>query len=230
LKLVVLDYSRLEGGRVGQKINPQILRLGNIYTWNSRWFDERRYSQVLLQDFKLRKALMERLKHAGIARVEIERSINSIRVIAYVSKPGIVIGRAGTGLEDLKRYLQKFIADPKNKKNSPKLDIRIEPVKEPSLDAYLVARNIADMLMRRMHHKRVMGQAVERAMGAGARGIRIVLSGRIGGAEIGRREKAQQGTVPLSTMREQVTFASVPSLTKKGYIGVKVWINVPEGK
>ena len=108
------------------------------------------------------------------------------------------------------------------------MDIRIEPVKEPNLDAYLVAKNISDQLGRRMPHKRLMGQAVERAMASGALGIRVVLAGRIGGAEIGRREKLQQGTVPLSTIREHVSFASVPSLTKKGYIGVKVWINRKE--
>jgi small subunit ribosomal protein S3 len=108
------------------------------------------------------------------------------------------------------------------------MDIRVEPIKEPNLDAYLVAKNIADQLARRMPHKRVMGQAVERAMASGALGIRVILSGRIGGAEIGRREKLQQGTVPLSTIREHVNYASVPSLTKKGYIGVKVWINRKE--
>ena len=108
------------------------------------------------------------------------------------------------------------------------MDIRIEPIKEPNLDAYLVAKNISDQLARRMPAKRVMNQAVERAMGSGAAGIRVILSGRIGGAEIGRRERLQKGTVPLSTIREHVYFASVPSLTKKGYIGVKVWINNKE--
>lgn len=213
---------------MGQKINPQILRLGNIYTWNSRWFDERRYKETLLEDYTLRKVLMNKLKHAGISRVEIERSINSIKVIIYVSRPGIVIGRAGSGMDDLKKFLRTQLA--KDKKSPPKFDIRIEQVKEPSLDAYLVARNIADALIKRMHHKRVMMQAAEKAITAGAKGVRIVLSGRIGGAEIGRREKVQKGTVPLSTMRAQIQFASVPSLTKKGYIGVKVWINRPEGK
>lgn len=214
---------------MGQKINPQILRLGVLYNWNSRWFSDKRYKETLLEDYTVRKALMERLRPAGIARVEIERSINSIRVMVYVSKPGMVIGRAGTGLEELQKFLRTKLAVV-SKKNAPKLDIRVEPVKEPNLDAYLVARNIADQLIRRLPHKRVLAQTAERVMGSGAKGVRVVLTGRIGGAEIGRREKIQQGTVPLSTIREHVSFAQVPSLTKKGYIGVKVWINTPEKK
>lgn len=214
---------------MGQKINPNILRLGPLNTWNSRWFEERRYKDVLLEDYFLRKALMDRLKLAGVARIEIERSINSLKVIAYVSRPGIVIGRAGTGLEDLKKFLLSQVSGKKTKL-APKLDIRIEPIKEPNLDAYLVAKNIADQLTKRLPYKRILGQAAERVMGAGAKGVKIFIAGRIAGAEIGRREKVQRGTVPLSTIRANIQFASVPSLTKKGYIGVKVWINRPEGK
>ncbi len=210
---------------MGNKVNPKLFRLGPVYNWDSRWFDDKNYAATLLEDYTLRRAITERLKMAGVSSVEIERSINSIRITAYVSKPGIVIGRGGAGLEELKKFLIKILSESKNRKSLPKMDIRIEPIKEPNLDAYLVAKNISDQLARRMPHKRIMGQAVERAMGSGALGIRVVLSGRIGGAEIGRRDKLQQGTVPLSTIREHVNFASVPSLTKKGYIGVKVWIN-----
>lgn len=215
---------------MGQKVNPLILRLGTLYNWNSRWFDEKRYKDTLLEDYGLRKSLMEKLKIAGIARVEIERSINSLKIIVYVSRPGIVIGRAGTGLEDLKKFLNTILLKNRSKKNLPKLDIRIEPVKEPNLDAYLVGRNISDQLIKRISYKRILSQTAERVMSSGAKGVRIVLSGRINGAEIGRREKIQQGTVPLSTIRESIHFASVPALTKKGYIGVKVWINKQEGK
>ena len=211
---------------MGHKVNPKLFRLGAVYNWDSRWFDDKNYAVTLLEDYNLRKAITERLKMAGVSLVEIERSINSIRITAYVSKPGIVIGRGGAGLEELKKFLTAFLS--KKGKHMPKMDIRIEPIKEPNLDAYLVAKNISDQLMRRMPPKRIMGQAVERAMASGARGIRVILSGRINGAEIGRREKLQQGTVPLSTIREHVSFASVPSLTKKGYIGVKVWINKKE--
>jgi len=213
---------------MGHKVNPKLFRLGPLYNWDSRWFDDRNYAATLLEDYNLRKSITERLRGAGVSTVEIERSINSIKITAYVSKPGMVIGRGGAGLEELKKFLVELLSKNKSKKNLPKMDIRIEPVKEPNLDAYLVARNISDQLARRMPHKRIMGQAVDRAMASGALGIRVILSGRIGGAEIGRREKLQQGTVPLSTIREHVNYASVPSLTKKGYIGVKVWINRKE--
>lgn len=213
---------------MGHKVNPKLFRIGPLYNWDSRWFDDRNYAATLLDDYNLRKSITERLKGAGVSTVEIERSINSIKITAYVSKPGMVIGRGGAGLEELKKFLVELLSKNKSKKNLPKMDIRIEPVKEPNLDAYLVAKNISDQLARRMPHKRVMGQAVDRAMASGALGIRVILSGRIGGAEIGRREKLQQGTVPLSTIREHVNYASVPSLTKKGYIGVKVWINRKE--
>jgi small subunit ribosomal protein S3 len=215
---------------MGQKVNPNLLRLGPVYNWSSRWYDERQYKKTLLEDYKLRKDLMERLRNAGVSSVEIERSINSIKIIAYVSRPGMVIGRAGSGLEDLKEFLYKILKIKKAERNVKKLDIRVEPIKEPNLDAYLVAKNISDQLIRRLPHRRVMAQTVERVMNSGAKGIRIVLSGRIGGAEIGRVEKLQRGKVPLSTIREHIIFASVPALTKKGYIGVKVWINKPEEK
>jgi len=215
---------------MGQKVNPKLFRLGPVYNWDSRWFDDKNYKETLLEDYKVRKALTEKLKNAGVSNVEIERSINSIKIIIYVSKPGMVIGRAGSGLEDLKKYLQELLGIKNDGKNVRKLDIRVEPIKEPNLDAYLVARNIADQLIRRMPQRRIMNQTIERVMGAGAKGVRIVLSGRIGGAEIGRREKLQRGKVPLSTIRERISFASVPALTKKGYIGVKVWINSPESK
>lgn len=216
---------------MGQKINPLALRIGPIFDWKSHWFEKSRYKDVLLEDYTLRKALMERLKIAGVAQVMIDRSINSVKITAFVARPGIVIGRAGTGLEELKKFLGRVIQSfSKDKKNLSKLDIRVEPVKEPNLDAFLVANSIADQLIKRLSYKRVILHAAEKVMGANAKGVRIILSGRIAGSEIARREKIQRGTVPLSTIREHVYFASVPALTKKGYIGVKVWINRPEGK
>ncbi len=215
---------------MGQKVNPKVIRLGVIDTWSSRWFQGKGYADTLLEDYKIRKALMDRLKNAGISSVEIERSINSLKLTAYVSKPGMVIGRGGTGLEELKTFIQTNLIKKTGVKNQFKLDIRVEPIKDPNLDAYLVAKNISEQLNRRLPAKRILTGAVEKVMGAGAKGVRIVLSGRIGGAEIGRREKLQQGTVPLSTIRENITYASHPALTKKGYIGVKVWINQPEEK
>jgi small subunit ribosomal protein S3 len=217
---------------MGQKVNPKLLRVGPVYTWESRWFSDKNYKDIVLEDFNIRKALMERLKNAGVSEVEIERSINSIRVIIFVSKPGMVIGRAGSGLEEVKEFLYLIILKDKHNKKGQKLDIRVdvEPIKEPNLNAYLVARNIADQLVRRMPHRRIMVQAIERVMASGAKGVRILLSGRIGGAEISRREKLHRGTVPLSTIRANIDFASVPALTKKGYIGIKVWINKPKSK
>lgn len=168
---------------------------------------------------------MERLRSAGVAKVEIERSINTVKIIIHVSRPGIVIGRGGTGVEDLKKYIRNFFVTQRQGKNVPKFDINVEPIKEPNLEAELVARNITEQLVRRLPYKRILNQTAERVIQSGATGVRIVLSGRIGGAEIGRREKIQKGTVPLSTIREHINYASVPALTKKGYVGVKVWIH-----
>lgn len=216
---------------MGQKVNPQLLRLGPVYNWESRWFADKKYKDVLLEDYHIRKALLARLRIAGVARIEIDRSINSIKITAYVSRPGIVIGRAGTGLEELKKFLLS-VMEPfqKGLKQKPKVDIRVEPVKEPNLDAYLVGKNIADQLLRRLPYKRILNQTAEKVMASGAKGVRVLLSGRIAGAEISRREKIQKGTVPLSTIREHIQFASVAALTKKGYIGIKVWIHRPEEK
>lgn len=210
---------------MGQKINPRLLRLGPVYNWSSRWFDDKKYKETLLEDRKIRLALMEKLKAAGISEVQIERSINSLRLTIFVSRPGIVIGRGGSGLEDLKKFIYEVLNVKKNSGSLLKIDTRIEAIKEPNLDAHLVASNIADQLVKRLPHRRVMAQQVGKIMAAGAKGVRIVISGRVGGAEISRREKLQQGTVPLSTIREHIHFASVPALTKKGYIGIKVWIN-----
>jgi small subunit ribosomal protein S3 len=215
---------------MGQKVNPHVIRLGTVFNWQSRWFDERTYKDVVLEDYGLRTMLMQRLKSAGIASVEIERSINSLKIIIHVSRPGIVIGRGGTGLEELKKAITAFFVKTRGKKVMPKMDIRVEPVKEPNLNAQLVATNIADQLIRRLPFKRILASTSERVMSSGALGVKIQLTGRIGGAEIGRREKIRLGTVPVSTIRENISYAQVPALTKKGYIGIKVWINRPEGK
>ena len=223
---------------MGQKINPKGFRLGIVTTWSSRWFaDSKRYKHLVLSDLHIRELLFAKLKPAGIATVEIERSINKIKITLHVSRPGIVIGRGGSGLEDLKKYIEKIVlaetghSNPYEQKekmsqgaNRSKVEVAVEPVKEPNLNAYLVATNIADQLIRRMPYKRICHQSIERVITAGAKGVKILLSGRINGAEIHRREKFQSGTVPLSTIREDVDFAIVPALTKSGYIGVKVWI------
>lgn len=218
-----MDFENLN--KMGQKVNPFAYRLGSFYTWSSHWFaDKKKYPQLLLEDIKIRKKLMSVLKIAGISKVQIERSINKVDITVYVSRPGIVIGRGGGGLEQLKKNLEELLKIKNNDKNTPKLDLKVEPIKEPNLDAHLVAQNIADQLAKRIHHKKAVNQAIEKVMSAGARGVRIKLAGRIAGAEISRRESYQQGTIPLQTMRAVIDYAAIPSLTRSGYIGVKVWI------
>jgi len=222
---------------MGQKINPKGFRIGTVFTWTSRWFaDSKRYKEFLFEDVELRKFIFKRLKTAGLEEVNIERSINKMKITLKVSRPGLVIGRGGSGLEETKKAIEKFLHDWEQRRahnlqkkyagdtGKSKIEIIVEPVKEPNLSAYLVATTIADQLARRIPHKRACNQALERVMGAGARGVKIALSGRIAGAEIARHEKFGVGTVPLSTIREYIDFAAVPSLTKSGYIGVKVWI------
>lgn len=206
---------------MGQKVNPKTFRLGVLHSWSSRWFaDDSQYKNFVLEDAKLRKNLFKKLSGAGLTSVEIERSINKITIILQVVRPGVVIGRGGSGLEALKKFIQQIIASKKN----VKLDLRVEPVKEPYLSAHFVAQQIAEQLAKRLPHKRVVSQAIEKVKTAGAKGVKITLSGRIGGAEIARRETYKMGTIPLSTIREEIDFAEMPSLTKSGYIGVKVWI------
>ncbi len=223
---------------MGQKIHPRGFRLGTTFTWISRWFAEReRYSELLIEDITLREALTNRLKSAGVANVEIERSINKMKITLHVSRPGVVIGRGGSGLEELKKFILAFIVENRRKrflqrrlrqepidKSKIKVELAVEPVKAPNLDAYLVATYIADQLVRRMPHRRVVNQAMERVMSAGALGVKVKLAGRIAGAEIARKETYKNGTIPLSTIREEIDYAEVPALTKSGYIGVKVWI------
>lgn len=208
---------------MGQKINPKAFRIGSVYGWNSRWFATGAdYRDYIAQDLLLRKNLMTRLKPAGISQIDIERSINKIDITLYVAKPGIAIGRGGSGLEEIKKYIASLLK--KNSKDKLKFELKVEPVKNINLNAYLVATYIADQLIKRMPHKSVVNKVMSNVMSAGAKGVRILLSGRIGGAEISRRERFQMGTVPLSTIREEIDFAAVPALTKSGYIGIKVWI------
>ena len=161
---------------MGQKVNPHVIRLGITQNWASRWFDEKHYKEMVLADYTLRKQLMEKLKMAGVARVDIERSINSLRVILYVSRPGIVIGRGGTGLEDVKKLIVATYAAKVQSKHLPKLDIRVEPVKEPNLESQLVAVNISDQLIKRLPFKRVLNTTAERVMSSGALGVKVVLT------------------------------------------------------
>jgi len=212
---------------MGRKVHPIAFRLGIKYTWDSLWFakDDKQYRKLALSDAVLRSALMEKLRPAGIAKVVIERLINRIDIILHVAKPGMVIGRGGKGMEDLKKFVLKKLGISFKDKGLVRVDIIIEPVKEPALEAYLVAVMVAEQIARRMHHKRVVNGAMEKVMAAGAKGVKIRLAGRIGGAEISRAEVYKKGAMSASTIRENIDYGEVPSLTKSGYVGVKVWIS-----
>lgn len=208
---------------MGQKVNPIGFRLPQSLDWQSRWFSDnkRRYQQNLLEDVKIRKFLMEKLKLAGIVRVQIDRLINKMKITLFVSRPGVVIGRGGSGLELLKKELLKKVSIPEPEKN---LDLDVVEIKNPELSAHLITLRIVEQLEKRLPYRRVVAKTIERVMAAGALGVRIVLSGRIAGAEISRREKFQQGKVPLQTLRADIDYAQIPAFTKSGYVGVKVWI------
>lgn len=207
---------------MGQKIHPVGFRLGIGAAWQSRWFaPEKQYREYVAQDLKIRQLLMKKLKPAGISSVEIERAINKLKIIIYVARPGVLIGRGGTGLSELK----KFILSELSIKDENSLEIVPMELKSTDLSAYLAAQSVAEQLVKRLPAQRVMNQVIERVMRAGAKGVRVVLSGRIGGAEIARREWKQAGTMPLHTLRADIDFAALPALTKSGYVGVKVWIN-----
>ncbi|MBI4034975.1 MAG: 30S ribosomal protein S3 [Candidatus Chisholmbacteria bacterium] len=216
---------------MGQKVNPLGFRLGNLYTWKSRWYaDKRQYKDLVLEDRRLRQVLMEKLKPAGVTLVDIERSLRTIQITVYVARPGVVIGRGGSALEMLKGEVAKSLNIKADDPRALKVDLKVEEVKQPELSAYLVAQRLADQLIKRYPHRRAVSQAIERVMGAGAKGIKIALAGRIGGAEISRREKYTQGTVPTQTLRADIDYAQYPALTKYGYIGIKVWIYKGEGE
>jgi small subunit ribosomal protein S3 len=212
---------------VGQKINPIGFRLGSSATWESRWFGPgQKYNQFLKEDIKIRELLMKKLRTAGVTKIEIERAANKVKIIIHVTRPGVLIGRGGTGLLELKKYLLKELT----LKDENALELAPMDVKAPDLSAYLVAQNIAEQLVRRMPAARVMNQTLDRVMRAGAKGVKVRLAGRIGGAEISRVEWKAQGSIPLPTLRFDIDYANYPALTKSGYVGVKVWINRGEAK
>jgi len=208
---------------MGNKVNPTGFRIimNPTKNWISRWFttNPKRYKEYLAEDMKLRTALMAKLKIAGVAKIEIERSIKSMKVIIYVSRPGVVIGRGGAGIEDLKKYITKLTP-------AAKIDLQVEEIKNPDCNAYLVAQRVAEQLEKRLPARRVANKAIERIMSSGGQGAKILLSGRVNGAEISRREsyKSPTGSVPTQTLRADIDYAAVDAHTRSGFIGVKVWI------
>ena len=210
---------------MGQKVHPRGLRLGVVYNWTSRWFFSKKkaYREALLSDSKIRKLLMDKLSFASVTEIDIERAINKITLIIHSVKPGMIIGRGGKGLEDVKKYIASSLTSDKKAK-AAKLELIIEPVKRPYLNSYYVAQTIAEKLVKNFPHRSVVHNTMNRVIEGGAKGVKIQLSGRIAGAEISRREKYFQGMMPTSTIREEVDFSKYAALTKSGYIGVKVWI------
>lgn len=202
---------------MGQKTHPKGFRLGVIYDWDSRWFARKKnFAELLLEDRKIREFIKDNLYRAGIPRIEIERKPQEISIIVHAARPGMVIGRGGTGIEALRKDIEKL--------TGKRVNIHCLEVKSPETDAQLVAENIAGSIERRVSYRRAMRQAIGRAMRAGARGIKVRVSGRLHGAEIARSERAGEGTVPLHTLRANIDYGFAEAHTTYGRIGVKVWI------
>jgi len=201
---------------LGQKTNPIGQRLGINKTWDSKWYDERTFAKSLAEDLMLRKYVRNRLQRAGISKIEIARAPKTVTIDIHTARPGIVIGRRGAEVDKLRDELQHLI--------DKEVYINIQEIKRPELDAYLVAENIASQLEQRVSFRRAMKKAVSSTMRMGAEGIRVLCSGRLGGAEMSRKEGYREGRVPLQTFRADIDYASVISKTTYGVIGVKVWI------
>ena len=201
---------------MGQKIHPHGLRLGIIYEWESKWFGQRDYTKRLHQDLDLRRFVLQELPDASISRVEIDRNANLVTITIHTAKPGIVIGRGGAKVEELRNSLEQF--------SGGRVRVNIQEIRTPELDAYLVARSVADQLERRVAFRRAVKQAVQRTMQRGAQGVRVAVAGRLGGAEMSRRESDTQGRVPRHTLRADIDYGLAEAHTTFGRIGVKVWI------
>jgi len=210
---------------MGQKVNPTGFRLEttkNSPEWQSSWYaSKKKYPEFLMQDKTIRDYLQKKLYSAGVVALKIERSTKRIKLVIIVSRPGLVIGRGGKELEAIKKDVIKFLPKVTGKQN---IEIQVEEFKHSDLSAKLIGEKIAYQLTKRLPYRRAVLSAMEKSIQAGAKGIKVVLSGRINGAEISRREKFAQGKVPLSTIRSNIDYAECPSLTRSGYIGVKVYL------
>ncbi|MEC8024306.1 MAG: 30S ribosomal protein S3 [Myxococcota bacterium] len=201
---------------MGQKVHPYGFRLGVIRDWKSRWYEEKNYAKWLHEDLRLKETIRSKMKHAGISNVEIERARTRLKVNIFTARPGIIIGKKGSGAEELKRELQKL--------TEAEVTLAIHEVRKAELDAQLVAENVATQLERRVSFRRAMKKSVGTAMRFGAKGVRIASAGRLGGAEMGRREWYREGQVPLHTLRADVQYGQAIASTTYGVIGVKCWI------
>ncbi len=201
---------------MGHKVHPYGFRIGTTRTWTAKWYADKEYTDLLKEDLAIRQLMERRLANASVSQVEIERGINHVTVTVHTAKPGIVIGKGGANVELLRQQIGALT------KRKVKLEIR--EIRQPELDAYLVAANIAQQLSRRIAFKKAMKQSIQRSMKAGAKGVRIAVSGRLGGSEMGRREWDREGRIPLGTLRADISYGQVHAHTTYGRIGVKVWI------
>ena len=206
---------------MGQKVHPKSIRLGIVSDWNAKWYgDKKSYQEFFLEDVKLRKFVKQKLYHAGISNIDIERVGNRINIIIHTGKPGIVIGRGGSEIENLRKSLKEI--------TSSQVNIKVIEVKKPEIEAQLVAENIAQQLEKRVSFRKAVKQSVQKAMKFGAGGIKVMVSGRLGGAEIARTEWYSEGKVPLHTLRANVVYATAEADTTYGKIGVKTWVYLGE--
>jgi small subunit ribosomal protein S3 len=201
---------------MGHKVHPYGFRLGVSRTWTAKWYADKDYTSLLKEDIGIRKLVGARLANASVSQVEIERGINHVTVTVHTAKPGIVIGKGGQNVEVLRQQIGKL--------TNRKVKLEIKEIRQPELDATLVAANIAQQLTRRIAFKKAMKQAIQRSMKAGAKGVRIAVAGRLGGSEMGRREWDREGRIPLGTLRADISYGQIHAHTTYGRIGVKVWI------
>ncbi len=205
---------------MGQKVNPYGIRLGINKTWSSRWFSKNEYTKLLHQDLKIKNYVEKKLKNASISKINIERAAKKLRLSIYSSRPGIIIGKKGADIETLKNDLSNM--------SNLEVFLDIKEVRKPEVEAKLVAENIASQLEKRISFRRAMKKAVQSAMRLGAKGVKVVCSGRLGGAEIARTEKYHEGSVPLHTLRGDIDYSTAEAETTYGICGIKVWINKGE--
>ena len=202
---------------MGQKVNPHGLRVGVIKNWDSKWYaNKKNFSELLVEDNEIRKYIKKKLYAAGISKIEIERAANRVKVSIYTAKPGVVIGRGGAGVEELRKEVEKL--------TGKSIVLNVEEVKNPDVDAQLVSESIAEALERRVSFRRAMKQAIQRTMRAGALGIKTAVAGRLGGADMARTEGYSEGTIPLQTLRADIDYGFSEADTTYGKVGVKVWI------
>ncbi len=210
---------------MGHKVHPSVFRLGIVTNWKSRWFNKKKYREVLEQDVKLRDFIMKRLEKAGVNSIEIERSANSLNIIIKTARPGLVIGRGGGGAEELKREIKKFLQKDKSKLAKMEVRLEIEEIRQPTTQAAIVAMEMASQVERRLPYRRVMKQALDKIMqNKDIQGAKVMVKGRLGGAEIARKEWLKKGKIPLQTLRSNIDYAQATAYTTYGTVGIKVWI------